>query len=207
MASKADRFYFENISAAAESACKAANYLEKCLSDFHPERLSTMLDEMHVLEHSGDTKKHEMSAALARAFVTPLEREDLALISQNVDEVTDSIEEVLQAFYMYQLNVATPEAVQFAKKISESCLIMKQMLDELVNFKKPEKLHKLIIELNNTEEDCDKLYMDAVRHLNVRFQDAVEIVSWRDVYKRLEACADATEHVGDCVDTIVMKNT
>jgi putative DNA primase/helicase len=29
----------------------------------------------------------------------------------------------------------------------------------------------------------------------------------REIYDKLEACADAAEHVGDCIETIVMKNT
>ena len=29
----------------------------------------------------------------------------------------------------------------------------------------------------------------------------------REIFDKLEACADACEHVGDCIETIVMKNT
>lgn len=32
---------------------------------------------------------------LAKAFITPIEREDIILLSQNIDEVTDKIEDVL----------------------------------------------------------------------------------------------------------------
>ena len=33
------------------------------------------------------------------------------------------------------------------------------------------------------------------------------ILSWREIFDKLEACADACERVGDCIETIVMKNT
>ena len=204
---KADRLYFENLIAAAEHSCEAANYLVSCMTQYNPDGLKEMLKEMHKYEHAGDTKKHEMEAALAKAFVTPIDREDLALISQNIDEVTDSIEEVLQAFYMYRIPSITPEAIAFAEKIAACCVRMKDMLGEFVNFKKPAKLHELVIELNHMEEECDTLYIESTMLLEDRFDSALEIISWREIYNRMENCADACEHVGDSVDTVVMKNS
>ena len=101
---KADRLYFENLVVSAQCACKAADYLVECLSNYRYDSLMDMLKSMHEHEHAGDTKKHEMSSALAKAFVTPIDREDLALISSNIDEVTDHIEEVLQRFYIHKIN-------------------------------------------------------------------------------------------------------
>ena len=204
---KTDRMYFENLVSAAESSCAAARYLVECLSNYQREKLPEMLTQMHKLEHAGDTKKHEMSSALAKAFVTPVDREDLALISQNIDDVTDSIEEVLQAFYMYRIETVVPEAVEFAQRIEECCALMKEMLVEFVNFKKPQKLHSMIIDLSQREEVCDKLYIDATMLLPERCENVLDIISWREIYNRLENCADTCEHVGDCVDMVVMKNS
>ena len=204
---KADRLYFENLISSAEFACKAADYLLQCLNQYKYSDLRVMLVTMHEHEHAGDQKKHEMSAALAKAFVTPVDREDLALISQNIDDVTDSIEEVLQAFYMYRIETVVPEAIEFAQRITACCALMKDMLVEFVNFKKPQKLHDLIIELSHSEDVCDKLYIDATMLLPERCDNMLDIISWREIYNRLENCADACEHVGDCVDTVVMKNS
>lgn len=207
MASKADRFYFENFAQAADAACKAANYLVECLSNYDAASLRTMLETMHSYEHAGDEKKHEMSAALAKAFVTPVDREDLALISQNIDEVTDCIEEILQQFYMDHIAVVTPEAIAFAKKLVECCDLMKAMLCEFSNFKKPAKLHEMVVALNNCEEECDTLYLEAAHKVREQTSEIFEVLAWRAIYNKMEKCADACEHVGDCVDTVVMKNT
>lgn len=204
---KADRLYFENLVAAADFSCIAADYLLECLSNYQPENLKQMLETMHTHEHAGDNKKHEMSSALAKAFVTPVDREDLALISQNIDEVTDSIEEVLQAFYMYRIKTVVPEAVEFAKRIIDCCALMRDMLVEFVNFKKPQKLHEMIVELSHREEVCDELYINATMLLQERCENVLDIISWREIYNRLENCADTCEHVGDCVDMVVMKNS
>lgn len=204
---KNDRMYFDTLVAAADCSCKAAQYLAECLSDYNPEHVKTMLVTMHEYEHAGDTQKHEMTNALAKAFVTPIDREDLDLVSQNIDEVTDKIEEVLQLFYMYRIQNLLPQAACFAAKIFEACQLMKEMLCEFVNFKHPAKLRQMVIDLNNKEEECDALYIDAIFALNDQSTDALEVISWRDIYNRLESCADACEHVGDCVDLVLMKNS
>ena len=154
-----------------------------------------------------DGKKHEMSAALARAFVTPIDREDLDLISHNIDDVTDNIEEVLQRFYMNRITTVLPDAVEFARKLENCCALMKDIMVEFVNFKKSTKLHDMIVELNHVEEECDRLYLLAVYNLRDHCTDVLDIISWREIYDCLEACADACEHVSECVGTVIMKNT
>ncbi len=207
MANKADRFYFENFIAAAEQSCLAARYLIDSLTDYDAQKLSAMLEQMHAIEHEGDGKKHELSAALAKAFVTPIDREDLDLISHNIDDVTDGIEEVLQRFYMNRITTVLPESIEFARKLECCCLLMKDIMVEFVNFKKSSKLHDMIVELNHVEEECDRLYLLAVYNLRDQCTDVLDIISWREIYDCLEACADACEHVGDCVETVIMKNT
>ncbi len=207
MANKADRFYFENFITAGECSCRAAKFLNECLTNYDPEKLSENLISMHEIEHSADGKKHELTHALAKAFVTPVDREDLALISQNIDEVTDSLEEIMQNFYVDRIKTVLPEAVEFSSKLVECCEMMVEMLSEFQNFKKPAKLHEMIVELNHAEEVCDKLYLEALRSVPEHFTDTLDIIFWREIYKCMEACADACEHVGDCVETVVMKNT
>ncbi len=207
MANKADRFYYENLREAADCSCRAAAYLAAFLKDYRPETILDAIREMHEIEHEGDGKKHEMSAALAKAFVTPVDREDLALISQNIDDVTDSIEEILQQFYMDSIKTVLPEAAAFADKLVECCTLMKEMLGEFQCFKKPARLHEMIIALNHAEEECDILYTKAMLAVPAHCTEVLDVIYWREIYTCMESCADACEHVGDCVDTVVMKNT
>ena len=203
---KADRFYFENFIAAADCCSKAAVYLQACLTNYAPENIRTMLEAMHNLEHSADMVKHEMTAALAKAFVTPLEREDMAQISANIDEVADCIEEVLQRIFVNRIQQIMPEAIEFSAKIVECCGMMKEMLTELPNFKKPKKLHNMIIELSHKEEECDQLYLEATFKITDFSSDPLTVIFWREILDKLEGCADACEHVSDSIETIVMKN-
>ena len=204
---KADRFYFENCVNAAECACKASDFLVECLKNYDIANISDMLTKMHEFEHAGDEYKHQMMQSLAKAFVTPIDREDLALISQNIDDVTDSIEEVLQCLYINHIETITKEAIDFALELSKCCDYMKEMLLEFSNFKKPKKLYENIVKINDCEEVCDKMYLESVIKIHEKFDDVFKYLAWREFFDKAEECADACEHVGDCVDTVVMKNT
>ena len=162
---KGDKFYFDNFAASTALSKKAALYLVECLENYDPEKIQQMLEEMHAIEHSADVKKHEMNEALAKAFVTPVDREDLDMLSHQLDDVTDMIEEILQKFYMYNIQVINPSAIMFAKNIVRSCQILCSLMEEFENFKRSKKIHSLIVDLNDVEEECDQLYLTSVREL------------------------------------------
>lgn len=204
---KGDKFYFENFVASTALSKEAATYLVNCLENYDPNNIESMLKQMHEIEHRADVKKHEMNEVLAKAFVTPVDREDLDMLSHQLDDVTDKIEEVLQMFFINDIQTMQPAAIEFAKNIVKSCELLTALMDEFENFKRSKKIHGLIIELNDVEEVCDQLYLTSMRALSKNSTDALVTIAWRDIYECLEACADACEHVSECVGTVIMKNT
>ena len=204
---KGDMVYFENFVACTALSKEAAAYLVNCLENYNHENIEQMLQQMHQIEHRADVKKHEMNEMLAKAFVTPVDREDLDMLSHQLDDVTDKIEEVLQAFYMNNIKAVQPSAVEFAKNIVKACDMLCTLMGEFENFKRSKNIQQLIIDLNDVEEDCDKLYLKSIRAMSLEGADALTVIAWRDVYECLEACADACEHVSECIGTVIMKNT
>lgn len=204
---KGDKFYYDNFSECVSLAQKAAAYLVECLENYDLSKIEKMLEEMHTFEHSADMKKHEMNEALAKAFVTPVDREDLDLMSQQLDTVLDLIEEVLQKMYIYNIKTIEPAAIDYAKRLVKACDILGDIMAEFENFKKSKKLHSLIVASNDVEEECDKLYLATMHELTKNSTDVLTTLSWYKIYDCFEACSDACEHVSECVGSIVMKNT
>ena len=204
---KGDKFYFENFAAGAALSKKAAIYLVECLENYDPNEIEMMLHKMHEIEHTADIKKHEMNDALAKAFVTPIDREDLDMLSHNLDQVTDKLEEIIQKFYIYNIQSVEPAIIEFGKKIVKSCELLCELMNEFENFKRSKKIRELIIGLNDAEEECDKLYLASMRELTKNTTDVLTTISWREIFECFESCADACEHVGECVGTVIMKNT
>lgn len=204
---KGDKLYFENFAECAALAKKAAVYLVRCLENYDVNNIENMLTEMHVFENNADMKKHEMNEMLAKAFVTPVDREDLDMMSHQLDTVVDLIEEVLQKLYIYNIKTIEPAAIDYANHLVKGCDLLCEIMGEFENFKKSKKLRELIIAENDVEEECDKLYLSTMHELTKNSTDVLTTISWYKIYDCFEACADACEHVSECVGSIVMKNT
>ena len=204
---KSDKFYFQNFASCTLLSKEAAEYLVQCMENYDPDNMVSMLANMHAIEHQADVQKHAMNEALNKAFVTPVDREDLDMLSHRLDDVTDQIEEILQKFYIYNIPQIQPAAIAFAKKLVEACDMLCQIMAEFENFKKSKKIRQLVIQLNDVEEACDELYLSTMRKLTENSTDVLLTISWRNIYECLEACADACEHVGDCIGSVIMKNT
>lgn len=204
---KGDKFYFENFSQCTELLKKAADYLVKCLENYNAADIERMISEIHEIENSADKMRHEMGDALAKAFVTPVDREDLDILSHAIDDVADNIEDIVQKLYINNIQEINPSAILFAHNIVKACDLLCVLMGEFENFKKSKKIQELIIKLNDIEEECDKLYLHSMRDLMKNAQDILTTISWREIFDCFEACIDSCENVSECVGSVIMKNT
>lgn len=207
MARKKNTDYFKTFVDLSEYSCSAAKMLYNVISRYDEKQLSKRLDEMHNIEHSADIAKHDMMRKLAKEFITPIDREDIIQLSQEIDDVTDAIEDVMLRLYMFNITSIRDEALLFAEKIVEACDAMKKALEEFRNFKKSTTLHGLLVEIDHIEEECDKIYAEAVRKLFAESNDVMEIIKWRSVYDQLEKCCDSCEHASNVIESVIMKNS
>ena len=207
MSKKNDQYYFDNFIDCVEYSCHAARLLEENLLDYKAGRLKERLDELHQIEHGADQKKHEMMGVLVKAFITPIEREDIILLSQSLDEVTDKIEDVLIRIYINNVSSIRPEAISFSRVIIRCCDTLKKVMTEFADFRKSKELYTQIVEINALEEEGDKLFIDSMRRLHMEVKDPLEVIAWREIYIYLEKCCDACEHVADAVESVIMKNS
>ena len=207
MANKSDQMYYNTFVACAECACEAAKMLEDTLAHFDYSAMSVRMDEIHKVEHAADQKKHALMEELLRAFMTPIEREDIAALGNNIDEIVDCLEDVLIRVYINNVSSIRPDAVAFSRSLIRCCEATREALVEFPNFRKSKKLKELIIEINSLEEKCDAQFIQAMRALHTDGSDALEIIAWREIYIYLEKCADACEHVADTIEHVVMKNS
>ncbi len=207
MSKKQDAFYFDNFTVCAELSSKAAHQLKKVLTDFNPEKISEQFDEIHEIERKADEERHILTDRVARAFITPIEREDIVTLSHYIDEVTDKIEEVLIRIYINNIQAMRPEALEMLDTVIRCCDEMMNLMKEFADFRHSSKLRPIIININSLEEEADKMYIANLRKLHTEEKDVLQIIAWREIYDYMEKCADACEHVADTVGSIVMTNS
>ena len=204
---KKNNNYYNMFSDIANDAIFAAHHLEKTVKNYNPEKMEKLNKTMHEIEHGADLKKHQMMKTLVAEFITPIEREDIATLSYMLDDVLDSIEEVFQMFFMYNVKSMRPEAIDFVELIVRATEAMKACFDEFENFRKSDLIAKKIVEVNVIEELADSLYFKTVHELYTKEKDPLHIMVWVRLYDRFERICDECEHVADTIGSVIMKNS
>jgi len=205
--SKQDR-YFDMFVEMCTYSKSAALLLREILGDYDPEKLIEHREKMHAIEHDGDVARHEMIKALAREFITPIEREDIMAMGEKIDTVTDKIEDVLQKMYMYDIKTIRDDALVIADTIIKSIETLEEALKEFHNFKKSKIIKEKIIEINRLEEVGDTLYIEGTRKV---FTDTditpLGAFGWSHIYHYMEDVLDACEDAADVIEGVIMRNT
>lgn len=207
MARKNNTNYFDTFVELTGYSCQAANLLNQIMNNFNADELPGKMEEMHAIEHGGDEARHIMMEKLAREFITPIEREDIVAMADAIDTVTDTIEDVLMRMYMFNISYVREHALKMSEIIVKCCNALKLALDEFYNFRKSQILHDLLVEINHLEEEGDRIFMEATRHLYVNCKDFLEVAAWDKTYHYLEKCCDACEDVANVIESIMMKNS
>ncbi|MCJ7831073.1 MAG: DUF47 family protein, partial [Dehalococcoidia bacterium] len=81
-----ERFY-DLLHESAKNLADAAEALVDLLQHYQNVEMKT--DRLTELEHNGDTITHNIVNLLHKTFVTPIEREDIALLAERLDDVLD----------------------------------------------------------------------------------------------------------------------
>lgn len=207
MAKKGDRYYFDNFIACVECSCRAAALLGDTLKNYSKDEMAKKREQIHEIEHEADVKKHEMMHMLNKAFITPIEREDILSLAQNLDDITDTIEDVFLRIYVCNIDTIKENALAMTDLVVSACEALKTAMEEFPEFRKSTKLKEYLIRINDLEEEGDHLYIEGMRELHTSNCSPLEVIAWRDIYSYLERCMDACEHAADVVETVIMKNS
>lgn len=199
--------YFDAFSNLSKYSYNLAVMLHETLSSFNPNNISDKVKAAHEIEHNADLAKHDIMNRLVKEFLPPIEREDITSLTQEIDDVTDSVEDVLIYVDMFNIQKIRPEILKFTELLVSCCKAMDDALEEFKNWKNSKKLHSLIIEINRQEEVGDALYVDSMRNLYHTSKDPIELMCWTEILHRLEKCADNCEDVANIIEGIIMKNS
>ena len=76
---------------AASNTLDAALVLKE-LMNAAPDQRPALARQLRDLEHVGDQVTHDIMRALNTSFITPFDREDIAVLAAGLDDVVDEIE-------------------------------------------------------------------------------------------------------------------
>jgi hypothetical protein len=197
-----DREFFDLFEEAGGNILRAARLLEEMLDDY-PER-NELAREILICEQEGDRITHDIIQRLNQTFVTPIDREDIHALASALDDVVDFTEEVADYLGLYKIEAPMEQSQQLARVLHQASRQISQAMPRLRGFK---DISHYTVEINRLENDGDRITREAVASLFDNGIDPMVVIRWKDIFERLEAAIDATEHVANIIEGIVIKNS
>lgn len=199
--------FFQLLAQAASNVNAAA----KLLLDVMHQRgdLDENVRRLKKVEHAGDEVTHKIFDALNRAFVVPIDREDIAQLASALDDVVDSVEEAATRFQIYRIAKPTALAAGFARLLADQAAVIESAIPLIDGLPDRKKLRDCIVELHRLENEGDELMTQALAGIYDGAADVPSLIvatKWADVYERLEQATDHGERVGVALEAILGKN-
>jgi len=172
----------------------------------HFENVDMKTARMKELEHVGDGIIHEIVEQLHKTFVTPLDREDITALAQNMDDVMDYMEGATTAIRIYGIKRPTVAARGVADLVRLQTVQVEKAVPKLRQRSQLKSVLEHCVEIHRLENEGDTLFLDAMARLFQEEPSPVEIIKWRDIYDQLERATDSCEHVANVLEGIVLKH-
>lgn len=196
-----DQQFFEMFADLARRVTAAARLLDKALAD--PQNLGTYVTAIKDLEHEADVITHGVIERIHKVFVTPIDREDIHLLAQELDDVIDMIDGCARRASMFQIR----EVKAGGRSLAEVLVRATEAIEWAVtSMKQPKIVEARSREIKRLEEEGDALYNAAVGELFAGSPDALDVIKWKELYDTMERALDQCEDVANVLESISIKH-
>lgn len=180
----------------------------EALSRFREDAISCaeVTKTMHELEHRGDEVVHELEDALARTFVTPIDREDLHKLSNELDNIIDLMNLAARSASLFGVERPTAPMVALMDTLVKCTRILEQAMPMLRN----KAYGHLVAEarkIRQLEKEGDQVFRKALTTLfHDDTIDAKRLMKEKEILEDLEAAVDECDHVAETLSNLAVKH-
>jgi len=196
--------FFELFEGSAQNMVKAAHQLKQLVDTW--ENVEGRVSEITELEHAGDTITHWIMEQLNRTFVTPFDREDIALLAHSLDDVTDFIHAAADAMYLYKVARPGQKAKELSDIIVQAATEVERAVPQLRHRAELRRILERCVEINRLENMADRVFRSAMADLFTDTKDIAEIIKWREIYEHMESATDRCEDVANVLEGVALKH-
>ncbi|MEE9399862.1 MAG: DUF47 family protein [Dehalococcoidales bacterium] len=196
--------FFDLFEESARNMVKSAQTLREMIETW--DVIGGRVAEITELEHAGDTITHQIIAQLHRTFVTPFDREDIALLAHTMDDVTDFIHAAADAMLIYKIDKPSQRAKELANIIVDGAAEVEKAVSGLRHRAELKKILERCVEINRLENRADRVFRSAMAELFENVVDITEVIKWREIYEQMESATDRCEDVANVLEGVALKH-
>jgi predicted phosphate transport protein (TIGR00153 family) len=198
-----DTQFYDMFTAAASNALDAALMLTKLVNADYEQR-PELARQLKDLEHVADHTTHDIMRALNTSFITPFDREDIAVLAARTDDIVDHIEAAADLTVLYRIETLPSAVRQQAELLEEAA---RMTVDGMGRLKTLQKLEDYWITINDIENRADAAYRTLLAELFDSELEVVTMIKIKEVVDELESAADAFEDLANVVQSIAAKES
>jgi len=196
--------FFDLFEGSARNMVKAAQQLKELVDTW--ENVGERASEITGLEHEGDRFTHQIMEQLHRTFVTPFDREDIALLAHSLDDVVDFIHAAVDAMSLYKVEHPSQRAKELSNVIVQAATEIESAMPQLRHRAKLRQILDRCVEINRLENEADDIFRAAMAELFDDTTDIAQIIKWREIYEHLESATDRCEDVANVLEGVALKH-
>ncbi len=197
--------FFDLFNAHAAQIVEGSHALVQLMAN--PEAPTVHAERIDHAERSADKITHETIALLHKTFITPIDRDQIHQLINNMDDILDLIQDTAESMVLFDIRRTTPEAQQLAQICQMTCDRVKAAVGLLSNLRNPEAIMKTCEEIDRLESDADRVMRSAMSRLFREESDVKQVIKLRSIYELLELITDRCEDVANIVEGIVLEHS
>ncbi len=205
--SKKSYDYFESFHLFSNYALEAAKYLDEVVNDFDIDTLPVHMEKMHVIENNCDIHHHAVNAELLSEFLPAIDAEDILMLNSLLDNVVDTIEDILIGIYTFNVLNMRSQGIMFSNIIVQLAEALVDATEEFKNFKNSKTIIEKLKIVKRLEQEADEIYLEEMHRLHVEEENVKKLVMWTRIYDMFEDCADSFEEVTKEMEMVILKYT
>lgn len=176
--------------------------LERHREPDFPERVELI----RKTEDRGDELLHDILVRLARSFVTPIDREDIHLLANHMDDILDYIQGAAVRLKMYEVRELKPGIVELARIMDECADLILQAMRRLPKFQDITDLRRAMRVLEAEGDEVNRQSVAELYRGCSTVPDVLELMKWKEIIEGAENGVDKFEDVLDVVEGVVIKH-
>lgn len=196
--------FFDYLEQQADVAHEAAQAMARFREDgMTAEKLTEAVSE---LEHRGDAVVGDIEDALARTFVTPIDREDIHKLSNDLDDVVDLMNLAARTCHLLGVDRPTQPMLQLIDTLVEATRQIKEAVP-MLRRRAYGHLTGLARTLRQLEKDGDQTFRQALKQLfQANNLDVRQLLREKEVLEDLENAIDCCDHVAETLGSLAIKH-
>lgn len=159
------------------------------------------------LEQTADSICRDIVHQADTTFITPIDREDIHALKNDLNSIIDHIENVTTGISLYKVTKNGSTFQEFTKLVIAATRQVDLLIQEL-NYRDRHlsQMKKIIAELHKIEKQGDVMTRTAYAQLFGQKKSTITVLKWMQIFENLEIILDACEATADRVDEIIIKN-